>query len=129
MQISTSRWRQILMNVQSQLGPETQLQTWRASLHEQKPYVDDFRTFQKASGNTEEPIDWKGLPDFPSVTDANPQASTEERFKAWLKLLREADAALLSPQVALIINSREMVRDSQKGLLEPFWALFTSTSE
>lgn len=95
------RWLQAFLELQSKLPSERKLQLWKASLYEQRPYVDDFRSFQNSGGAPEEPLDWRDLSSTSSMSniDTNPSVTTEERLKSWQKLLEEKDAAFLSPQV------------------------------
>ena len=75
------------------------MQTWKASLYEQRPYVDDFRSFQASGGEAESPLQWSDLPDLPKAQEDSFTAVDADCLKTWTTLLVDADAALLSPQV------------------------------
>ena len=92
-------WLQVVMELQRELPAEFQLHMWKASLHEQKPYTDDFRSFQQAVGSPEGPLDWEHLPAYPAKQDGSSCVMDQRQFDRWKQLLEKADSALLSPQV------------------------------
>ena len=90
------------MELQSKLPAQTAIQTWKASLYEQRPYVDDFRSFQASGGSLEPPLQLIKLPGLPEVEEDILSAVDAGRLEKWHSLVEEAAAALLSPQVNLI---------------------------